>query len=1126
LKRRLLPVVIREKDAPFMSRFLCFILVLVFSLPAFAADPPVQLLLPSRILKPDSTFELRFANEMVSADQIGKPMEPSPLIIEPPVPGRFVWLSTRSGTFAPEGVLPLGTKFKMSLRAGLKDLSGKPVASTLRETAETPPFGVKGVSVIGYNSEENATVLPRHLVLFNANVNAASAAKFVRYVNAAGGRMEARVEQADDPKNRDRRFPMWQSDDRSLAAWGEKTDPPASVNDGEESEGEEGAEDDPTAKLPPPQRNVLYVAPVKPLPPAAGWRLVFEQGLPAAEGKIALPTKREIDIGTVQPFAAATVAAESNRYVGRRIIVTFNKSLSEEANRETIGNWIKIEPPAANLKATIEDTIVTFKGEFALNTKYRVTVNAGLPAQEPTTTTAPSTKEVAFTPIAPRLYFLDFATHQLLSGTRELRLQAMNVPRIRVSAKLFTGDEIPAAVKAYDKYQERPDDLLPDESYMRVNVEAVPGRPLWTQDFTPQAPVDAEQTIALKWDEIIGANRSGVVVLTAESIDPVIAGGKRVGSQTLVQLTDLGAVWKRDREATFMHLFSLASGKGIGSARLRLLDGEGAELARATTDEKGEARLPKKEEARWVFAETESDAHLVAIESYENVLPLYRLGVTEDTSQYDQEGRNSNTIFMFTERGVYKPGDKVFLKGYAQDFRDDQPRIPAGKRVTLTLSDAKERQILSEEVTLSEFGSFDRELVLPQGSLGRYRISAVGEKGERLGGSVSFQVQEYKPNAFEILIPAPPATFGSTQLALPITAKYFMGKPLSKAKLTWSLVARDEPLAPEGLGNWAFGNAIYDFRLSRALDKISQYNAQGEVAIGESGTVEVRTPLPVNPKAPQPRAAKLLTEVTDLNQQTVSESRSFVQHSSDFYFGLKRFDAVVAEGQPLPIELIAVKPDGSALDAPARATLRLTRIKWQTNRIATAGDTSDFDSKAQLEVIWEKELATLPGLGSDRKPAIARLEQALADKPGEYLLEAIGKDSAGRDVVTSVVLSVSGEAETDWNYRNQYAIDLVADKDSYEPGETATLMLKTPIAGDALVTVERDRVMRSFIVPLTGNAPSVQVPIARTDGPNVFVSVMLLRGANESPRKVKTPEYRVGYANLKIARPHEKLAVR
>jgi hypothetical protein len=125
-----------------------------------------------------------------------------------------------------------------------------------------------------------------------------------------------------------------------------------------------------------------------------------------------------------------------------------------------------------------------------------------------------------------------------------------------------------------------------------------------------------------------------------------------------------------------------------------------------------------------------------------------------------------------------------------------------------------------------------------------------------------------------------------------------------------------------------------------------------------------------------------LCEVTDINQQTVSDSRSFVQHSSEFYFGLKRFDAVVAEGQPLPVELIAVKPAGEPLDAPVRATIRLTRIKWQTNRLATAGDTSEFESTPQLQVVWEKELATVPGAGPDRKPAIARLEQLVADKPG------------------------------------------------------------------------------------------------------------------------------------------------
>ncbi|MEP6822264.1 MAG: alpha-2-macroglobulin family protein, partial [Chthoniobacterales bacterium] len=370
-----------------------------------------------------------------------------------------------------------------------------------------------------------------------------------------------------------------------------------------------------------------------------------------------------------------------------------------------------------------------------------------------------------------------------------------------------------------------------------------------------------------------------------------------------------------------------------------------------------------------------------------------------------------------------------------------------------------------------------------------------------------------------------PETFGDTQLALPITAKYFMGKPLSKAKLTWSLVARDDPFAPEGLTTFAFNNAIYDYRLNRALDRISQYNAQGEVEIKDDGRAQISTPLPVNPKAPQPRAAKLITEVTDLNQQTVSTSRAFVQHSSDYYFGLKRFDSVVVEGKPVPIGLIAVKTDGKPLDTPVTATIRLSRIKWQTNRLATAGDTSEFESKPNLEKVWERELTTAPGLGDNRKPAVATLGQAVADKPGEYLIEAVGKDAGGHDILTSMVFEVSGEAETDWNYQNPYVIDLVADKDSYEPGETATLLVKTPIAGDALVTVERDRVLRSFIVSLTGNAPSVQVPIAATDGPNIFVSVMLLRGANESPRKIKTPEYRIGYANLKIAEPKSKLTI-
>lgn len=1098
-------------------------LCLFFAASVFGQEPPVQLLLPSRTLEPHSTFELRFATDMVAADQVGKPADPSPVVLQPSVAGKFIWLSTRSGTFAPDGVLPLGTKFQITLRAGLHDAAGKEVRATWRETAQTPPFRMKGSQVLDSSGTDDASVRARYLVLFNANVNAAAAAKLCHYVDASGANIPARVEQASDPTKKDRAFRPWQSDDKSLAVWGEE--PPqvdqSNDDDTDESESADAAASLPNKSKPSPRGNVLFIAPAKPLTPGKGWRLVLDAGLPAADANLVLPAKTEIEIGIVKPFAV-TARAESNRTDGRRVMLEFTKPLVEDITPETIGKWVKVEPAPANLRATVDLTSVVLRGDFALATPYRVTVVAGVPAREPIAMEKPFVKQLTFDKIPPRLYFQDFAAHQFAHGTRQLRLLSLNVPRLRVTAKVFTGDDVATALKAYDKYLEQPEGAETDEMFQRVDPAQISGKELWRKDFSPSGAPDAEQVLPLSWDEIIGANRTGAVLLTAESLDPVPPKAKRVGTQTLMQLTDLGAAWKRDRSGTSMHVFSLASGKGIAQARLRLLDDEGTQLAETTADEHGDAHFDPAETTRWVFIAAGEDAHVVALNDGDNALPLYRLGVTEENSDDDESARS---IFLFTERGVYKPGDTVHLKGIAQDPRNEQPRIPAGKEVKITVTDAKERQIATSDVTLSDYGSFEETIKLPDGSLGKYRVNVSGEKGERLAGTCYVQVQEYRPNAFEVTIPAPPPTTGATQLDLLITAKYFMGKPLSKAKLTWSLVGRDQRFAPEGMSAFVFTNGIDEFRLNRALDRISQLNAQGDLAVGENGTARLTTPLPINPTAPQPRAVKLLCEVTDLNQQTVSEARAFVQHSSDFYFGLRRFDNVVTEKQPLPIELIALNPDGKPLDQPVRATLRLTRINWQTNRLATAGDTSEYDSKAVLQPVWERELATVAGLGDDRKPARATLADAAADKPGEYLLEAIGKDAHDHDVVTSMVFQVSGEAETAWDYRNPYVIDLVADKDTYEPGQTATLLVKTPIAGDALVSVERDHVMRSFIVPLTGNAPSIQVPLRHDDGPNVFVSVMILRGANDSPRKIKTPEYRIGYATLKVARPKEKLRV-
>ena len=1059
---------------------------------------------------------------MIPAAEIGKAAAESPLALQPPIEGHFTWLSTRSGSFAPAEVLPLSTTYLITLTPGLKDVAGKAVSAPLRETVQTPPVRVKGAQALGYFNEQDAPRLPRYTVLFNTTVRAADAAKFFAFTNADGLRVAARVEQANDPDNSEHSFSEYYSDDRSLLTWSERF----AARGGSKIESDDEQADEPAKPL----QNLLLATPVKPLPPGKGWQLVIDAGVPSAEWNVRMLEPKKVAIGHVQPFTVAEVLAQNGRNDGRQLMVRFSKALAEQVEKEPIGRWISVKPEPKDFQAKVEGDVVMFTGQFALGVPYQVAVNRGVPAIEPFTLTEPFSKSVVFDRIAPRLYFEGFATHQLLTGTRRFRLLSVNVPRVRVTAKLFTGDAVPLARKAYARYDDHGQDLADDESYARIDDAKLPGQTIWQRELDATEGVDKQTSVPLPWDEILGEHKSGTVLLTAESIEPVTAKGKRVGTQALVQVTDLGAVWKRSATGTFVHLFSLANAKPITATKLRLLDRELKPLGEATTNDSGDALLPPSpsETVKWIFAERAGDSHLIAVVGEGNDVPMYRLGLANYAGFPEtEENAEEKSVFLFTERGVYKPGEIVRLKGLARDLSGDRPRVPAGEKRTISLFDTRRRECFRKEVTLSEFGSFAEEIKLPVGTLGRFRITVTRGEKETVVGEHAFEVQEYRPNAFEITIPVPPPVTGPAPLELPITAKYFMGKPLSQAELTWSLVARDTAFQPEGFEAFAFCNAIQHHELNRALDRVSQVNEQGEVELDATGAAAVSVPLSLNPKAPQPRAAKLLCEITDLNQQTVSESRAFVRHSSEFYFGLRKIKPLLKQGEPLPVELIAVRTDGTPLPQPAQATLRLTRIDWQTNRIETAGEATQFESKARFEPVSSSEVATLPPSKNKEGKLIAQPAPArvVAEKPGQYLLEAIGRDAQGHDVLTSTSFYVYGAGETVWDYDNPYAIDLVPDKESYEAGQTATLLVKTPIAGEALVTVERDRVVRSFITSLRGNAPAVEIPLTDADAPNIFVSVMLLRGADESPRKIKAPEYRIGYCELKVARPDAKLRV-
>ncbi|MDB6149291.1 MAG: Large extracellular alpha-helical protein [Chthoniobacter sp.] len=1085
---------------------------LLLAWPARADLPPARLVLSTPKIEPTTTFEIRFNSPMVPNTQVGKPVDPSPVEVHPAVKGRFVWLSSRSGAFAPEEPLPLSTTFRFALREGLTDAAGKTLPGEFDGTFETPLFALKGWHTRTYISENDAPAEPRFSLLFNADVEPERIAGSIRFLARDGRKIAAQVIRAEPKTRADHAFPIYRSNDRSLLTWADRFRqrlPPSQAA---------------STEVPAVRANQVVVTPVTPLPVGEKWKLVLDQGLAASEAPLNLLEAVEIPIGTVRPFTVQKVAADNDGSTGRRVLITFSKSLSKEITPETISRWIQITPSPADLAAQVSRSHITFTGAFELEKQYAVEVKSGLAALQPFTLVESVGETVEFEPIAPSLALEDFATHQLSTGTRRFHLNALNVPRLRVSAKVFQPETLPFALTAYDEYLN-----APHGGSGKIDPAKVAGSTVFQRDLDGTEQIDRQRGLVIDWDEILGAGRKGVVLLTAEQIGATT--DQHPGVQAIVQVTDLGVVWKAAPSETFVHVFSLASGTSLAGTKVRLVSADHKMTAPVLTDESGVARIGPRGEARWLLAEKAGDMHLVPLEHGENQLSLYHYKIPfRDAADGDEEDApdSGRQVFLFTERNVYRPGETAHLKGIIRDTRAGQPRIPKGTKVQLKAFDSREREIFKRELTVSDTGSLDADIALPNGSLGEYTARVFfGESEDAPQAQHVFQVQEYTPNAFEIQIEAPKHATGSGPLELPVRAKYFMGKALSKAEVTWSLQGDDAGFAPEGFDDFAFCDAIGDYRLQRALDRRSHFADQGKLELGEDGSTKVETTFPLNSKAPQPRTARLLCEITDLNQQTVSEQSSATVHSSDFYLGLRTLPEVVRSGDALPIDLIAVRTDGTPLPEPVPTTLRLTRIDWQNNRIETDEDTSESQSTPLPKLIAEQTLPTQSLIQREHKWTVTEPRESgwTAGEPGLYLIEATAKDTAGREVLTAMTFYVSGEGATEWNARNQFQIELVPDKTEYLSGETARVLVKTPISGEALVTVERDRVLRSFVTKLSGNAPTVDVPLESADAPNVFVSVMLLRGAEDSPRKFKAPEYRVGFCQLTVTRPESQLSV-
>ncbi|HEX9370271.1 MAG TPA: Ig-like domain-containing protein, partial [Roseiflexaceae bacterium] len=502
---------------------------------------------------------------------------------------------------------------------------------------------------------------------------------------------------------------------------------------------------------------------------------------------------------------------------------------------------------------------------------------------------------------------------------------------------------------------------------------------------------------------------------------------------------------------------------------------------------------------------------------------------------------------VYTDRPIYRPEQNVYIRGAVRVAQGERYALPGqGRQALLTIADPEGNAIFSTTLTLSEFGTFNTSFPLERSAkLGSYTIG-VGVQGPGVGTSApdprsltpgpqvygTFSVAEYRKPAFEVTVtPARPDLIQGDTLELGVTARYFSGGAVANAPVHWRLLANPLYFAPESAPGYSFEDlddayAWYRWDSSQQSPG-GEMVAEGTTQTDAQGNLGVRLPATLG-KDGHSRVLTLDVEVTDVDGQVIAAQGRVDVHAGAFYVGLRPEQYVVRAGQPQTVAIVTLDPQGQPAGG-RKLSVGIYKRVWNSVR----------QQGADGQMYWTSSYSdTLVETSAAATDAQGRGSVTFTPKEGgEYRIGAEGRDGGGHLVKSSAYTWVYG-GEVFWGVDDTNRVDLIADKQSYRPGDTASILVAAPYPGmRALMTIERGSVIDYKLLTLQGTTQLLEVPIDAGYAPNVYVSVVLIKpaggrgsgaggqGSEGTDLAPAVPDLRVGMVNLPVSTEQQELTI-
>jgi uncharacterized protein YfaS (alpha-2-macroglobulin family) len=846
------------------------------------------------------------------------------------------------------------------------------------------------------------------------------------------------------------------------------------------------------------------LTPRTPLPVGRTYDLIVD-GLVDAGSRQPLSYPRVFPAGTTAPLKIEWVGAFNHALEEPMIEIKFNDVFDPDI---VTPDKIQVEPAVQNLKLLADGQVITAKGDFDLSQHYVVTVSPDLKGQRGYGLPVQSKWGATFHPKDPcivfpssdvylralkelRLSFIQINTGPVQWKLARIPLQKLSAVNARLSE--FEEQQInpltgkPVSDPRTGFAQMRPTDLL---------IESF-GLPVVRSGTLEASKADEETMREIRCVSSDSDSFSGPYLLEANA---ELAGGRIVGNRSILLVSNYILTQKRTADSVIVRIAGMADAQPVAAVTVRAVTAENIELQRTTTDQNGMATFSRAE----LFPDKQPHATLLIAETIAGpVVRSLDLHTPYTSGSEVIAAPQKQRAAIITDRNLYRPGQIVKIKGILREADETRLTIPASGEVSWQLTASDEKRIIKEgTATLSSDGTWETSWEVPQKvQTGHYQIHCkIGD--EVYTGVAEVDIEEYRVPLFSVITETGNEV-GSVAHAT-ISSAYFHGAPNAGAKVhwkaTWTATAeiRDE--------SFKCYNTYAEVGPRLDPDAVPTKIIEGDVKLDEHGRVSLECPSPFESNL----AVGLCdiswrAEVTSIDGQTFTGGASTSLSSARGRLAVRATEeAGSSKGVQAQIQVFD-QDNHSVPDIAVQADLFFVVTKTVKEQVAPfVFRYRNSDRFTKIASQQSKDGGTIHfGVQETGRYVVA------VSAPG--MLTPLVSDET----------TVAGEEPAELPVENETSFEIQQRAEPFAPGETAVLTTKAPFPGIAWVSVETDKVLDTFLVPIPGNAGRIEIPIKKEYAPNAFVSIYLTRpgGTNAVPLE------RFAFVQILVQRPDWKLKI-